>query len=90
MRTPTRTELVEAHADKVAQIRQQAIAYRTQARAFTDLAAILEGTPSQGSIFDDARNELIEVAHDRAAYSTAVAEEADTQANYLESVGFEG
>jgi hypothetical protein len=85
--TPTRTDAVEYHNSLIGEQRTKAIAMRTAARAFGDLADTLLALPSQGEIWDAARADLVSHAGGRAVSALGKAMDADNNGNALELQG---
>lgn len=62
MRTPTRTDLVEAHEARIHEMRIRALDLRTAARAYHNLAQSILGIAPEGDIHTQAREHMAELA----------------------------
>lgn len=86
-RTPTRTDLVEAHEFNIRNLRIDAIDYQTLARAYSDIADSIDKLRSQGQIYDTAKNKIYAAALEYANRARTHSEELSDAAKRLELRG---
>lgn len=88
MRTPTRTDLVEAHEGKIQRTRWKATDYTTTARHYTSLAESIDAIRAEGGpFFTDARADVANFARERAAKCAETAARLLAEADLLEEQG---
>lgn len=85
MRTPTRTDLYEDHQAEVRELRAKAVALRTAARAYVDLAEQIDALPSRGGIADACRAEIVEACHAQANIAMTLSADATDAADAKEA-----
>lgn len=83
-RQPTRTDLVDANVRAAADLRQNAVAGRTAARAFNDFADVIGPLPTTSAIADEVQAHLVKYARSQAQSLTARALVQDRQADDLD------
>lgn len=61
-RQPSRTDLVEAHEQKIFALQAKAIDAKTLSRAYADLADAIKTLPTRGDLWDVAKADIVEKA----------------------------
>ena len=86
-RTPTRTDLVEAHEEEVQRLVARSVDAKTDARAYRDLGDFISSFPPATPFHAVAASELAKVAHNHARNLTSQADELSRQADELRARG---
>ena len=72
-RTPSRTDLVEAHEYEIQRLHNAAIDQRTLARGYGSVADAIHALPPEGPFHIQAREQLATIAHERRRECTDTA-----------------
>lgn len=86
-RTPSRTDIYEAHENRIATLRNKAQEARTISRAYLDLSEEIGKLPTRGAEWDKAQAEAVRFASERANQAKAACFIWDKQADELEAEG---
>ena len=72
-RTPTRTDLMEAHEDRIRELLNAAIDQRTLARGYGSVGDAIHALPPEGPFHIQAREQLVMIAQERRRECTDAA-----------------
>lgn len=86
-RTPTRTDLVEAHEAEVHRLVSLSVDAKTDARAYRDLGDFINTFPPATPFHKVAAGELADMAHNQARLRTLQADELASKADELKQKG---
>ena len=87
MNEMSRTELYEAHQERINNLRNKAIDTKTLSRAYADLAEAISQMPTRGSMWDIAQKDLARKAEDRSLRCNDIASAQILEAEFLEQQG---